>query len=328
MPFADVFTPDAFSLNTLTAAINHLPYKPGMLGADGLFDERGIESLTAYVEEKDGVLAIVPVSPRGSAGKATGEGDRRLLDFPVPHLQEAGTLMADEVQGVRAFGSEDMTEVLETRRDEKLGVARMNLDYTIEVHRVKVLVGTWVDRNGDDQSLFTKFGVTQQTKALGLHATNRSQIATKMHQVRIQVRTGLGGVPWTGLRVYCGDAFWQALIDDKDVRDTYLASQYASSLRGDPSQRFTAFGAEWVWYEGDSSATLGDDAYCIPTGVPSLFLTRFAPADYVETVNTIGLPYYAKAEPIKMDKGYELEAQSNPLNICTRPRAVIKLTIS
>ena len=45
----------------------------------------------------------------------------------------------------------------------------------------------------------------------------------------------------------------------------------------------------------------------------------------METVNTIGLPLYAKQELMRMNKGVELEAQSNPLNLCTKPRAVIKL---
>ena len=56
------------------------------------------------------------------------------------------------------------------------------------------------------------------------------------------------------------------------------------------------------------------------------FITRYAPADYMETVNTIGLPLYAKQELMRMNKGVELEAQSNPLNLRTKPRAVIKLT--
>ena len=66
-------------------------------------------------------------------------------------------------------------------------------------------------------------------------------------------------------------------------------------------------------------------AYAIPMGVPGLFTTDFAPADYMETVNTQGLPYYAKQELMRMGKGVELESQSNPITLCTRPEAVIKL---
>ena len=50
------------------------------------------------------------------------------------------------------------------------------------------------------------------------------------------------------------------------------------------------------------------------------------PANYMETVNTIGLPYYAKQEPMDFDKGIEVETQSNPIHLCTRPAAICKLT--
>jgi hypothetical protein len=55
-----------------------------------------------------------------------------------------------------------------------------------------------------------------------------------------------------------------------------------------------------------------------------LFRTVYAPADYIETVNTIGLPRYAKQYPMPNDKGISLEMQMNALNYCTRPRVLIK----
>ena len=59
-----------------------------------------------------------------------------------------------------------------------------------------------------------------------------------------------------------------------------------------------------------------------------MYLSRFAPANYAETVNTIGLPYYAKSRMLDFDKGVEIEAQSNVLNIATRPTALVELTTS
>jgi hypothetical protein len=47
----------------------------------------------------------------------------------------------------------------------------------------------------------------------------------------------------------------------------------------------------------------------------------------METVNTLGIPYYGKIEPMPFGKGVSGEAQSNPLHLCTRPRAVIRLTL-
>ncbi|WP_029858930.1 major capsid protein, partial [Vibrio parahaemolyticus] len=88
-------------------------------------------------------------------------------------------------------------------------------------------------------------------------------------------------------------------------------------------------GAFWEEYDekfGDKDpmpAKYG--AVMVPEGKPGLFLTRFAPANYKETVNTKGLPYYVKSEPKKFDKGVDLEGQSNPVNLCTSPLAVRRI---
>ena len=64
----------------------------------------------------------------------------------------------------------------------------------------------------------------------------------------------------------------------------------------------------------------------VPEGVAGLFITRFAPADYLDTVNTLGLPYYADSQP-KGRKGVKLEVQSNPLHLCLVPGAIIELKL-
>jgi hypothetical protein len=318
---------NAFTLKTLTGAINNLPYSPKGISATGWFEEKRIATLDAALEERDGVLSLLGVKPRGGINNTMGESARRVRTFRVPHIPVSDAVNADEVQNVRAFGSDSQAEAITTRRDEKLQNMRNSIDYTMETHRVKAVKGTFVDANGTDVSLFTEFGVAQQTKAIGLHVTNSSSIRAKMFDVYKMIQGALLGVGYNGVRVMCGDDFWAALLADKDTMATYLNQAQAAELRGNPTDSFTAFGATWEWYRGTTDANMGSDAYAVPTGVAGLFQTHFAPADYVETVNTLGMPYYAKAAPIKFDKGWELEAQSNPLNICTRPRAILKLTI-
>lgn len=70
----------------------------------------------------------------------------------------------------------------------------------------------------------------------------------------------------------------------------------------------------------------------IPEGVAQVFPVARgafamynAPANYNETVNTIGQPYYAKAEARKMGKGWDLEVQANPLALCLFPEALVEL---
>ena len=51
-------------------------------------------------------------------------------------------------------------------------------------------------------------------------------------------------------------------------------------------------------------------------------LSHFGPADYTETVNTIGLPRYAKQYPMPNGKGINLEVQMNAISLCTRPEVL------
>ncbi|HML28958.1 MAG TPA: major capsid protein [Hyphomicrobium sp.] len=57
-------------------------------------------------------------------------------------------------------------------------------------------------------------------------------------------------------------------------------------------------------------------------------MTRFAPGDYIETVNTKGLPRYAKQVRMRNDKGVEIEIQSNHISICTQPNVLRKGVLS
>jgi hypothetical protein len=100
-------------------------------------------------------------------------------------------------------------------------------------------------------------------------------------------------------------------------------------LRADNRAGFYFAGVFWEEYRGNVSGqpfVADGTALMIPEGVPDLFVTHFAPADYMETVNTLGLPYYAKQEAMDFGKGIMVEAQSNPISLCTRPAAVVVLS--
>ena len=68
------------------------------------------------------------------------------------------------------------------------------------------------------------------------------------------------------------------------------------------------------------------EAHAFPLGTIDTFATYFAPADFNETVNTLGQSLYAKQEPRKFERGTDLHTQSNPLPMCHRPGVLIKLT--
>lgn len=330
MPALDVFEQDAFSVQSLSAAINEQPYVPGRIGMLGLFDESGITTTSMMIEKDGATLKLVSASERGAPGQTTNSDKRKMVSFPSVHLQENASILADEIQNVRAFGSESDLQTVETIVNQRLAKMRRQLDATLEYHRVGAIKGKVLDADGSTEllDLFTAFGLTQQTVAMAL-GTASTKVRTKVLQALKKMEDKLGSVPMSGVRVFCGATFWEEFIEHDAVKAAYDRWMDGDFLRQDPRAAFPFAGATWERYRGKvgSVAYVGDDeAYMVPEGVPDMFITNFSPADYMEAANTVGLPYYAKQELMRMGKGVDLEAQSNPVTICTRPDAVIKLT--
>ena len=328
MPAMNIFDNDAFSLASLSSAIQALPYQPGRIGASGLFAEKPINTITTYIEQFNGVLSLVPLSQRGAPAEPMGHGKRVVKSFKVPHIKAQDIVSADEIVGLRAFGSESEAETMARLLANRMQPMRNSIEYTLESHRLAAVMGAYYDAAGNAVSLFTEFGVSQQTLSYAL-GTTTTEIRQKVMDTLEMIEDALGGLSFSGVRVFCGKTFWNDLIVHKAVKETYLNTQMASSLRGDPRMEFDFGGVVFERYRGTSAVKIGDnDAYAVPEGVMDLFMTAFSPADYVETAGTMGQRVYAKQWNTEGDRGIHIEAQSNPLNLCTRPRAVIKLTVA
>jgi hypothetical protein len=187
-----------------------------------------------------------------------------------------------------------------------------------------------VDADGSTEllDLFNSFGISQVTHDLKL-STSTTKVRVKILELSDKMEDTLDGVSFTGMRVFCGRNYFKKLISHPDVEKAYERYNNGEALRNDPRGGFEFAGAIFEQYRGQVGGKkfIGDDeAYAVPQGVIDLFIARYAPANYMETVGTNGLPYYSKIEPLKMNKGVEIESQSNPIVLCTRPNAVIKLT--
>ncbi len=333
----DVFKSDAFSTVSLTDAFIKIPHKPGRLGTLGLFRSNGIVNTTVVIEEKDGRLSLIANTPRGGPASTIGAQKRTARSFVVPHLERESTIMADQVQNVRAFGSENNLDAVMSLVNERLQDLRSMHEVTLEHLRMGAIKGSILDADGSTVifNLFTEFGVSQQTKDIAL-----SNAATDVRNDAVAImrlsEAELGGEPVSGYRAFCGDAFFDDFIKHAKVRDT-LQYQESRMLRTDVRAGFEFGGITWENYRGkvtkaDGSGTVDyvptAEAYVVPEGT-GIFRTYFAPADFIETVNTVGLPVYAKiAQDEQLNRWAKVHTQSNPLALCLRPRAVIKVTKS
>ncbi len=326
-----IFNDDVFSVSSLTAAINEQEYLPGRISSLGLFQEEGITTLTVQIEKDGDTLALVPAGERGTSGLVVGASKRQMIPFNTVHLPQRFTIKADEIQGIRAFGTATELQAVQGVVNTRLSKAKRQLDATHEFQRMGALNGLVLDADGSTVllNIYQAFGVEQQVLSMGLN-DSATKIRVKCGEALDMQDDELGSVTSSGARAFCGKNFWNKLITHKSVEETYLNTIQAAELRGDARDSFELGGITWERYRGRIAGVTfihDDQARLIPEGVPELYISCFAPADYMETANTQGLPYYSKLEPLPFNKGMAGEAQSNPLHLCTRPRAQILLTL-
>ncbi len=329
----DIFNSNIFAMATLTDAVNLRSIAPSRISDLGIFKESGINTTSAIIERRGTELIIVPNAPRGGPATSMRSGKRTAISVEAPHLPVRDQLQADELQGVRAFGSADEMQGVQQKVDEKLDQMSMSLDNTLEYHRLGALQGQVLDADGETVILdiFDAFNVSQpDTVFLDLAAdhdpVDPSSVNGVLFTMRNNLRIALNNQPIVkGVWAPCGDAFWQDLIQNPELRQTYLNQQQAAQLREDPTTEIINYGGvTFEHYPGFGNVEIPtDECLFVPLGVPNLFRTYFAPADWFSAVNRLGLPKYVMATLDETkEKHINIEAQSNPINICTRPEAL------
>lgn len=328
----DIFKNDAFGFTQLTTAINKIPYVPTLLGSRNLFSPRGVYTPKIAIEMRNNVLSLVASKPRGSGGPVKNPEKANIRDFRATHLPQSVTVLADEVMGIRSFGTEQDLLTAQKLLNDKMAIVTRDLDLTHEWQRMGAIKGQVLDADATTvlYDYFTEFGLTQQTLAFDLDV-DATKVRGKTNTLTRMIEDTLGGVMMSGIEVLCSKEFFDALIDHPAVVDTYKATSQAGELRRSQRLSFDFGDCRFTEYRGTVGATrfiASGEAYAVPLGVPDLFQTFFAPADYMDAAGTEGVPRYMKMREMDFDRGVEWEVQSNPLHICTRPDSVIKLTLT
>src|SRR5690606_38073440 len=277
--------------------------------------------------EVEGVLTIVDPTPRGGPGTTVAKEKRTARSLVIPHYQIDDAVYADEVQGVRAFGSETEVETVQGLVNRRqMQHVQWRLDPTLEYQRIGAVKGIILNGDGSTlYNLFTEFGVSQPSEVdFDLDAASPASgvLREKCAKVFRTISDNLGGVPFVGLHAFCGDAFFDDLLGHPEVVESYKGTPMAQVLREgyvypNGLKVYGAFefgGIVWENYRGkigNSAIVDTDKCHIFPIGVPGLFVTRFAPADYVETVNTIGLPRYSRQYMMPNGKGVYIDVQMN-----------------
>lgn len=327
----DVFntTDGAFSFRRLTESVMAIPYPPLRVSSMGLFEDRRLDTDLFVIEEKAGIITLLDEIPRDAPPTQLQEELAKARPFRIPAFKQERTILADKVLGRRAFGSEDQSETIEMARQQALDSMTLNHRVTHEHRRLGALRGQIFAADGTTVKLdlFTEFGVSQETEVdFDLPTATSGAILTAASGIVRKITTNLGATPFSGVHALCSSGFWDALIANAEVRETYLRWQDTAFLR--QKQAFGSMswgGIEWEEYRGSGTTVIPTDkAIFFPTGVSGLYLDHWAPANWLETVNRPGIPINAKAavDP-EFQAWVKIQTQSHHLPICTRPKVLM-----
>lgn len=334
----DIFKDDAFGVVSLTDAINELSFVPGRIGELGLFNGEGVSTTSVALEKKGDILVLVPPTPRGGPGTTVDKEKRDLRSFIIPHFEINDAIYADEVQNVRAWSTENQLETVMMKVAQRNATHSQSFAATEEYSRIGAVKGLITYADGSTLDLFTEFGVAQEAEVafdLAAGAPANGILRKRCAAVVRKMADNLGGEPFQYVHAFCGDDFFDDLLAHKEVTESYKGTPMAEVLRQGyvaPGGKkiygvFEFGGIVWENYRGKVGATSfvpADKCHMFPIGVPQLFRTYWAPADYIETVNTIGRRLYEKQYEMRNGKGIHLDVQMNELNICRRPKVLMK----
>lgn len=333
----DIFNSKPFETVRLTQNVNEIKYAPGRIEELGLFESTSVDTTAIAVEKNGDILSLVPPTPRGAPGTTVDKAKRDLRMLIIPHFELNSAIYAEEVQNVRGSGQEQALETVMQKVAQHQRQLVRSMAATEEHARMGAVQGVVTYADNSTLNLFTEFSVSQESE-IDFDLDNASPadgvLRKKCAGIIRQVSDILGGVPFTGLHAFCGDNFFDDLLAHKEVRATFVNWSEAQILRdgyiGPNRSTYGIFQFGGIVFEnyrgavGSTSFINTDKCHIFPLGVPGLFRTVYAPADYEETVNTMGQRLYSRTWPMQNGKGRHIDVQMNALQYCSRPKALLR----
>jgi hypothetical protein len=265
-------------------------------------------------------------------------GKRKVRSFVVPHIPLDDVIRPEEFQGIRAFGQTAGMETLASVMNRHLQTAKNKYAITLEHLRMGALKGIILDADASTlYNLYTEYGISAKIVAFDLTVTSPlTDVTAKCREVVRHIEDNLKGEVMRGVRCLVSQEFFDALISHPNVLKFYLNWQNAAAIaQQDPRKGFNFGGITWEEYRGVATDENNvsrrfiaeGEGHAYPEGTMETFKTVYAPGNFIETVNTPGIPLYAKQVMEKMGRWVDLHMESNPLPLCLRPAVLVKVTM-
>ena len=337
MPITRSYTSN-FDVVDYTEELQIIPNSWTLLNDSGLFSEEFLTTHTVTFEEQNKTLALIGDQFRGAKPQANQDDVRKIRSYPIAHFPIVDQILPTDIQGKRAYGTQDQAETEAAAIARKMERIRRNIDITLEVGRFTTLAtGSLFAPNGTiTGNLYTDFGITQTVVDFVL-GTGTTDIMAKTESViaAMQDNANTGDVI-TGVIAYCSPEWFAKFIAHAKIQTAY---QYYTATEGQQIQRNRAGGTNGLYREfqyggirfievrtvlaGQRLVPAGDVIF-VPTGTTDTFVSYFGPANRLDFVNTIAERAYLWMYRDPKGTHIDLDGEFDVTHLVKRPQLVIR----
>ena len=329
------FDAGGYSLAEMTQAINILPNLYTRLGQIGLFRFEGVTQRSVVIEQREGVLSLLPSVPLGAPATVGTREQRSMRSFALPWIPHDDVILPADIQGMPALGVSDSADPLVEVMNRKLTLMRRKHAQTREYMEMNALRGIVKDGAGTTlYDYFTEFNLEKISVdfAFGTAGTN---IQGKVRNILRAIEDNLLGETMTTAHALISSEFLDKLICHPKTEEAYkyFSANGGQPLREDMRRAFPFAGLLFEEYNGSVTLSNGTSERLIPAGEGiafplgtfDTFTTYGGPANLLETANTVGLPLYARQMMDAKGRWIDLMTEASILPVNKRPRLAIRL---
>lgn len=331
-----------FDVIDYTQELQIIPNSWTLLNDVGLFSEEFLTTHTVTFEEQNKSLALIGDQHRGAKPQANKDDVRKIRSYPIAHFPIVDEILPADIQGKRAYGSQDQAETEAAVIARKMDRIRRNIDITLEVGRFSTLTtGNLYAPNGTiSGNLFSDFGITQTSVDFTL-GTATTDVMSKVETViaSMQDNANTGDII-SGVVAYCSPEWFAKFIAHAKIQTAY---QYYTATEGQQIQRnragnnmglyreFTYGGIRFVEVRtvlaGQRLIPAGEVVF-VPLGTTDTFVSYFGPANRLDFVNTVAERAYLWMYRDPKGTHIDLDGEFDVTHVIRRPQLVIKGTTS
>ena len=329
------FDAGGYSLSEMTQAINILPNLYTRLGQIGLFRFEGVTQRSIVIEQRAGVLSLLPSVPLGAPATVGNRESRAMRSFALPWIPHDDVILPADIQGMPSLGLSDAADPLVEVMNRKLTLMRRKHAQTREYMEMNALRGILKDGAGTTlYDYFTEFGIAQISVDF-VFGTAGTNIQGKVRTTLRGIEDNLLGETMTTAHALVSSEFFDKLISHPKTEDAYkfFSATGGQPLREDMRRAFPFAGILFEEYNGSVTLSSGTSERLIPTGEGiafpmgtfDTFTTYGGPANQISLANTIGLPLYARQMIDAKGRWIDLMTEASILPVNKRPRLAIRL---